>query len=388
MLELGRSLVTRLQELGVRVDVLDGNTVILRNVPANLRFFNKTHTNLLLKRPAEQMPFVACVDEDLEYTGPDQSLHQAFRTGIRRGGWLAILLDNGKKTDFHEAATDVLCALGFDERGPTVARMEEASTLRRVGGLFTTRGINLSELARNASSEPVIGRESEITQAASCLIRWGQTRMAVVVGDSGVGKTNLLHGVAEKLLGSQTDLSLTCFDLGGLFAGTLFDAEREHTLRALLTETLTSSAMAVAVEHVELALYMPHGPAILSESIDAGARIIGTTLPLHLPKFAIEPLARRMQVIELPEMPPKDTAAVLQAVAGRIAAHHHLEIDESCVSACVRASRLLPGVFPAKAIRLLDAAAASATLTGATVINPDEIYSATEHAKERGDANR
>jgi hypothetical protein len=385
MLELGRALATRLQELGVRVDVLDGDTVILRDVPADARFFNKTHTNLLLKRPAGHMPFVACVDEDLEYTGPDPSLDQAFRTGIRRGGWLAILLGNRPRTDFHDAATNVLCALGFDEREPAVIRSEEACTPRPVGGLFTTRGINLSELARNARSEPVFGRESEITEAASCLIRWGQTRMAVIVGESGVGKTNLLYGVAEKLLRSQRDLSLTLFDLGGLFAGTLFDAEREHTLRALLTEALTSSAMAVAVEHVELALYMPHGPAILSESIDAGARIIGTTLPLYLPKFAIEPLARRLQVIELPEMSPKDTAAVLQAVAGRIAVHHHLEIDESCVSACVRACRSLPGVFPAKAIRLLDAAAALATLTGATVISPDEIYSSAEGAKERGD---
>jgi hypothetical protein len=59
-----------------------------------------------------------------------------------------------------------------------------------------------------------------------------------------------------------------------------------------------------------------------------------------------------------------------------IAAHHHLDIDPSCVRGCVQSAAELPGHFPAKAIDLLDAAASRAAVSGATVLGMDDIYNA------------
>jgi ATP-dependent Clp protease ATP-binding subunit ClpA len=57
-----------------------------------------------------------------------------------------------------------------------------------------------------------------------------------------------------------------------------------------------------------------------------------------------------------------ETAEVLVALKERIAAHHQIEIGEPLVDAVVETALPLAGHLPAKAIALLDSAAARAVL--------------------------
>jgi len=131
-----------------------------------------------------------------------------------------------------------------------------------------------------------------------------------------------------------------------------------------------------AVENVQLVWCIPYGAALLVEALDAGARLLGTALLPNAPRFASTPLSRRVHIVELGELSPHETLEVLRAVAEPLALHHRLRIDESCLAACVQASRPLPGCFPAKAVTVLDAAAARAALAGSAGIGPDDIYAA------------
>jgi len=374
MLELGRTLARRLRELRVRIDVPDSDTVVYRNVPANGKYFNKVRTDLLLKRPAADMPFLVCVDEDLEYTGPDVRLSRVFRAGVRRDGWLALLPGGRLQTDLHQATLDALSALGFDGQEPVVTVADPPAGSGSPDGLLATFGTNLSQLAQDGKTEPTLHREEETVEVACCLMRWGQARMPVVAGASGIGKTNLLHAVARTLHGQHPDLRFVRIDLARLFAGSLFDAQREDTLSALLNEVSASPDTACAIEHLELAVGIPCGPALLAEAIDAGTRIVGTTLPPYVRQFAVAPLWRRLHVMGLAELSPHETVEVLRAVAEPVATHHRVGIDESCIAACVQAARPLPGHFPAKAIAILDAAAARVALSESAVIGPDDVY--------------
>lgn len=63
-----RELEKKLKQLRVHIEAPDGDTVMPRNVPTSDRYFNRPRTNLLIKRPREGMPYLICVDEDLEYT--------------------------------------------------------------------------------------------------------------------------------------------------------------------------------------------------------------------------------------------------------------------------------------------------------------------------------
>ena len=373
MLELERALARKLARLRVRISVLDDNTLVLHGVPADSRFFNKPHTNLLLKRPQPGMPFLAFIDEDVEYVGSDDSLSRVFCAGVKQKGWRNLRTDSRLQTDLSNATLSALATLGFDGREPALASDSPDGRGCETGGLLKNLGTSLSRLAKDSKVEPTIGRSDEIDEVASCILRSEQTRLPVVVGESGVGKTNLLNAVARKLAEHRPALNLVSVDLGCMLAGTLFAAERENLLSAVLKEA-TSPDTVLLLEHLELAMSLTHGALLLTQSLDHRTTIIGSTLPGFVPAFSYPPLARRTSFVALEELSPRQTLQVLQAVRPRIARHHAVEIDESCLRSCLPAAQSLPGCLPAKAIVLLDAAAARTALSGGSMIGPDEIY--------------
>ncbi|HSB11786.1 MAG TPA: hypothetical protein VLM38_20015, partial [Blastocatellia bacterium] len=174
----------------VHLDAPDANTVLLRNVPANNRFFNKAHTNLLIKRPREGMPYLICVDEDLAYTGSDSALARAFIAGHKQQGWRVLFVGNGPRSNVQGLIEEALDAVGFDGREPEL-RPRAASVKPEVPGkLLASFAV---EVSTDENHEPTIGREERVEEVASSLLQW-QVRLPLIVGDSGVGKTNLVHG--------------------------------------------------------------------------------------------------------------------------------------------------------------------------------------------------
>jgi type VI secretion system protein VasG len=130
----------------------------------------------------------------------------------------------------------------------------------------------------------------------------------------------------------------------------------------------------VAIEHLELALIgLPRGALLLGQALDQGLELIGTTLPAFTPRFESAPLARRLHLVELAEPNMDETTEVVRAFQSRIAEHHGVEIDESLIEVVVDAAQPLAGCFPAKAIALLDAAAAAAALSSESAISRYDI---------------
>lgn len=374
MLQLERATARRLQQMRVRIDVPDAHTLFLRNVPTNASFFNKAHTNVLIKRPREGMPFLIFVDEDLACVGDaDPSLARALVGGQARDGWRVLQV--GGYSDVQTMVENALAALGSDGGEPQppapIAGAHSPGT-RAPTELLASFGTDLTQRVRDDQAEPTVGRDDAIDDVCATVTRWGAARMPVIVGESGVGKTNLLNGVARRLAERQPAWQVVAVALGDVFAGTLFDAERENLLSRLMREA-TSGNRCVALEHIELALVVPDGRLLVSQALDAGARIIGTALPAQQARLAQAPLARRVSVVSLPEPEPSQTLEILGALVDRIAAHHGVEIVPSCLPAAVRAAGSLPGCFPAKAVTLLDSAAARASLGGAAVVGIDDI---------------
>lgn len=115
----------------------------------------------------------------------------------------------------------------------------------------------------------------------------------------------------------------------------------------------------------------------LSRSLDRGARLIGTTTHQWLRQFQADPLARRVHLVELTHLAHEDLVAILLEKRRSYA----VEIDPLCAMAALRASSALPGEYPAKALSLLDAAAARAAISGAEVLGPDDIYAAADRIR-------
>lgn len=93
-------------------------------------------------------------------------------------------------------------ASGFEETIKTeTAESKNLQTLKQTP--FLDRfGRDLTEQARENQLDPVIGRRSEIRSLAQVLIRHHQ-RNALLVGDSGVGKTSIVNGLAQRMVGTK-----------------------------------------------------------------------------------------------------------------------------------------------------------------------------------------
>ncbi len=387
MVKLDRSLRAELKRHRVGIETPDGDTVILRQVPVNAEFFNKPRTNLLIKRIREGAPFLVCIDEDLKYSGPDAVVARTFLGGFRQKGWRALVFEQDFQSDFQTVIERALSALGSRGEVPVIetggGTVEQP---QRRPSLLARFGIDLSQQVQEGNLQSTVHREREIEDVASCMIRWSEVRMALIAGLSGVGKSNLLGGVARKLAECRPELELISVDLSGLFAGALFDAERENLLSGLLDELAESAKTIVALERLGLALRsVPKGLLLLTQALDRGARLIGTTLPDYLPSLIRAPLERRVQVVVLAEPAGGESLDMVMAARERMESHYDFLIDKDLARAAVAASERLPGHLPAKAIALLDAAAARAALAGADAIGLDDIYFAASRSSRAQD---
>jgi ATP-dependent Clp protease ATP-binding subunit ClpA len=367
---IDKGLRAELEKLHVSFDCPDLTTVLLRNVPTNQRFFNKLHTNLLVK----DLPFAVCCDADLEYLGRDQALARAFASAARHKGWRVLLAGNSAPDAPVKCVNQALAMLGFNGRVPALMPSWNTQQEETRSKLLSVFGRNLTQELVRGSVQPCIGRAEALMHVLSCLLQW-QKRLVIVAGGLGAGKTNLLDAIAERLLKVQSTLEVYSVNVGLLMAGTSFDGERERLLARLLDEVSASSHVVLAMEHMEQAISgVPRGPLLLARAVDAGARIIGTCIGADHAVFRKPPLSRRVCVVELEQLSEEETLEALSVFRGRIAAYHGVGIDEALLPIVVQTSTPVMGSFPSKAIALLDAAAARARLSGAQEIRLEDVY--------------
>jgi len=361
------ALVDRLRRFDVAFEVPDENTTLLREVPTNDRFFTKPVTNVLIRRPRRGLPFLVCVDDDLGYTGGDPALVRVFASGPRQQGWRVLCPAGGGGEDVSQVVDQALAILGSEGEAPRASRGGRGAGQPEGDGVLAAFGDRLSERIAAGGGEPTLARGEEVQEVLSCLLQW-KRRLPVVLGPGGAGKTNLLHEVARELARLPSPAALVVLDLGELFAGTLFDSEREELLRRLLDEAAAGEVL--ALERLELALAeAPHGRMLLERAVERGSRIVGTSGVGSLPG-----LGAPFHAVPLGELGRAATVRILERLAGSIAAHHGVGIDGSVIARTVERAAGMPGALPGKAVALLDGAAARAALMGDREVGEMVLY--------------
>ena len=99
---------------------------------------------------------------------------------------------------------------------------------------------DLTEMAKNGSLDPVVGRDDEIRRTIQIIARRTKNN-PVLIGDPGVGKTAIAEGLALRIINGDIpetlkDKKLLSLDLASIVAGAKFRGEFEERLNSLLDE--------------------------------------------------------------------------------------------------------------------------------------------------------
>src|SRR6266542_3161222 len=232
-------------------------------------------------------------------------------------------------------------------------------------------GRNLTQLAREGKTDPVIGREKEIERVMQVLSRRTKNN-PVLIGEPGVGKTAVVEGLAQRIVKGEVpetlkDKHLYTLDLGSLVAGSRYRGDFEERLKKVLKEIRTRGDIIMFIDEIHTLV----GAGAAEGAIDAASilkpmlargelQTIGATTLDEYRKYLEKDAAleRRFQPVQVGEPTVAHTIEILKGLRDRYEAHHRVSItDAALVAAAGLADRYISDRFlPDKAIDLIDEA--------------------------------
>ncbi|MDP7062580.1 MAG: ATP-dependent Clp protease ATP-binding subunit [Planctomycetota bacterium] len=270
-----------------------------------------------------------------------------------------------------------------------------------------TFGMDLTEAASRGDLDPVIGRADEIERVVQVLSRRTKNN-PVLLGEPGVGKTAIVEGLAQAIVGGSVPEILrgrriVSLDLAGMVAGTKYRGQFEERIKAVMTEVKRAKDVVLFIDEIHTLVGAGGAEGaidaanVLKPALSRGElQVIGaTTLDeyrKHIEKDGA--LERRFQSV-IVEPPSRDDAvAILHGLSERYENHHKVNYTDFALEAAVDFSikYITSRFLPDKAIDVIDEAGARLRLRTMTpppdVSELDVEISALEKAKEEAVAGQ
>jgi len=253
-------------------------------------------------------------------------------------------------------------------------------------GDLSAFGRNLTEEATAGRLDPVIGRDEEMERIIQTLTRRKKNN-PVLIGESGVGKTAIVEGLAQRiadgdvpsLLRSKEILEL---DMASIVAGTKYRGEFEQRLKTLINQVMESNNIILFLDEMQTVVGAGgaegaiDASSILKPPLASGAiQCIGTaTLDEYRKSVEKDPaLKRRFKTILVEEPTVEATVKILEGLRPHYERHHGVTITDDALYQAARLSdRYVTDQFlPDKAIDLIDETAARIKLQSSLL--PDDL---------------
>lgn len=257
---------------------------------------------------------------------------------------------------------------------------------------FTT---DLTQLAREGKLDPIVGRDYEIRRVMQTLARRTKNN-PVLIGDAGVGKTAIVEGLAQGLIGEDVPPMLSgkrvlALSIGVLLAGAKFRGEFEERLKSVIDEVQASAGQTILfVDELHSVVGAGTGGEgsldaanMLKPALARGElQVVGATTPEEYRRFVEKDAAleRRFTPIWVEEPDQESTIEMLKALRKNYEAHHNVELTLAALDAAARLSDryITDRQLPDKAVDLIDEAAAKARIERARVMTLDDENNASD----------
>lgn len=237
--------------------------------------------------------------------------------------------------------------------------------------LLLSLGQNLTQSALDNEIDETVGRHAEVEQLLDVLAKH-RANNPCLVGPSGVGKTSVVHALAQRMARDEAcrdeDRRIVVqLPVSKLLSGTGARGALASKLLQLRTEVRSSKGRIVLFfDDIEQLLTADAGDELVSELKQALASgdvaCIGTTTPEHYSRLVENDAGwqRLFTRVEVQEPTSEETSEILELWSRKFEAHHAVEIQaEALASAITWSHRYVPGrALPDKAIAAIDLAAA------------------------------
>ena len=227
--------------------------------------------------------------------------------------------------------------------------------------------IDKTALADELKIHPIVSRDKETRMMMEILGRHSKPNV-MIIGDSGVGKTALVDGLAHDIVNKNVPSYLegsTIYelDLGALIAGATYKGEIEDRIKNIIKEIRNIDNAVLFIDEIHVLLDPKQGNSgaanILKPELSKGnLTIIGATTIDEYRKL-IEPdhaFSRRFETLQLDEPDIQSAILMMQSVLPRYSEFHGLNVSKDAVEECVRLAKryIKDRKLPDSAIDLLD----------------------------------
>ena len=272
------------------------------------------------------------------------------------------------------------------QRGDRTVDDKRGDTKFETLAKYTT---DLTELAREGSLDPVVGREEEIHRLVQILLRRKKNN-PVLIGEPGVGKTVIVEGLAQRIANAEVPDTLTnkrvlLLEMSEVVSGSKFRGEFEERLKTIKDEVLAAQGQVILFIDE---LHTVVGAGNVEGGLDASnmlksalargqLRCIGATTledyKKHIEKD--KALERRFQSVVVREPTVTDTVNILKGLQRHYELHHSVSFSDEAIDAAAKLSEryIADRFLPDKAIDLMDEAGSRKHLE--LVYSPPEVRS-------------
>ena len=296
---------------------------------------------------------------------------------IREGEGVAARVLNNAGVSLNKARQQVLQLLGSNDHVQASGGSNPAANTPTLDSLAR----DLTQIAREGSLDPVIGRSKEITRVIEVLSRRTKNN-PVLIGEPGVGKTAIAEGLAQQIVQNEVpeilrEKRVMTLDMGTVVAGTKYRGEFEDRLKKVMDEIRQAGNVILFID--ELHTLIGAGGAegaidasnILKPSLARGElQCIGATTLDEYRKYIEKDAAleRRFQPIQVDEPSVDESIQIIKGLRDRYEAHHRVKITDAAIEAAAKMSdRYISDRFlPDKAIDLIDEAGSKVRLRSYT----------------------